>query len=378
VKLVRESFLAPSDAGILSREAMQNRFHAPAHTMNLEELQYDLPAERIAQTPAEVRDQSRLMVLDRTAGTMTHHRFRDLPTFLRSGDVLVLNETRVIRAKFSVTRASGGRIEGLFLSEPDPGTWAVMLKPSRRLRVGEILDTGHKSHRLVLTESLGGGRWRLRPDPPHSAAHLLEQIGTTPLPPYIKRAPADTREAEDRKRYQTVYATNPGSVAAPTAGMHFTRELLHVIEQAGITIARLTLQVGLGTFQPVTAKRLEDHPMHREAYELPAEATATINDARQAGGRIVAIGTTSVRVLETCADDQGNLGPAGGSTDLLIAPPYKFRAVDALVTNFHLPGSTLLALVYAFAGREKILDAYEEAIRNDYRFYSYGDAMLIV
>jgi len=348
--------------------------------VNVDELDYALPPERIAQAPTAVRDQSRLLILDRSDGSVSHGRFSDLPRFLHAGDVLVLNETRVLPARFAARRQSGGRVEGLFLLEVEAGVWEVMLKPSARLRVGEVLATAVGSGSFELIASLGGGRWRIRVDASRSVSEILETIGTAPLPPYIKRGrtEAASRTDEDRTRYQTVYAVDPGSVAAPTAGLHFTEPLLTEIEAAGVTVARLTLHVGLGTFQPVSVKRLEDHDMHREWYDLPAATARSIESARQGGGRIVAVGTTSVRVLETCATSDGQLEAASGWTDLLISPPYAFRAVDTLVTNFHLPRSTLLALVFAFAGRERILAAYDEAIREGYRFYSYGDAMLVV
>jgi S-adenosylmethionine:tRNA ribosyltransferase-isomerase len=346
--------------------------------MNVRDLQYDLPSELIAQHPAEPRDASRLLVLDRGASRLTHTHFRQLPDHLRGGDCLVINQTRVLPARFFATRRTGARVEGLYLASQSDNCWLVLLRPARRLRAAEALTVAGGPWSLELIERIEKGQWLLRPHPEVSVQTFLEQVGVTPLPPYIKRPHQRYDDHSDRQRYQTVYAAQPGAVAAPTAGLHFTPALLKQIQAANIRIAPLTLHVGLGTFEPITAQRLHDHRMHAEAYDLPAAAAGEINAARSSGGRIVCVGTTCARVLETCAASDGSVRPAAGQTDLFIYPPYRFRAVDALLTNFHLPGSTLLALVFAFAGREQILHAYQEAVHLRYRFYSYGDAMLIL
>ena len=345
---------------------------------------YELPAERIAQHPPAERGCSRLMALDRSSGNVSHHVFANLPGLLRGGDVLVVNDTHVVPARFFAHRATGGRIEGLFLREVCVGRWEVLLKGASRCRRGEGLELGDVC--LRLGESLGRGRWLVEVSPARPAVGILEQVGRTPLPPYIRReAAAD--DTTDRRRYQTVYANRPGAVAAPTAGLHFTDELLAELGRAGVEIVRLTLHVGLGTFAPVTVENVWDHQMHAEWFELSAEAADHLNAARAAGHRIIAVGTTAVRVLETVAAEKDTrclFSAAGGWTDIFIYPPAEFRAVDAMVTNFHLPRSTLLMLVAAFCepggtgGTRMICDAYAEAIKQEYRFYSYGDAMLIV
>jgi len=319
------------------------------------------------------------MVLDRASGRVTHRTFRDLSELLRPGDGLVLNKTRVMPARFSARRRTGGRLSGLFLGEPAPGRWSVLLTGAARLRSGEALTLDGGPWTLTLCARGERGQCDCRLDPPGAAGDVLSRIGRAPLPPYIRRSPdADpATDRDDLRRYQTVYARTPGAVAAPTAGMHFTAALLDRLRDRGVTTAELVLHVGLGTFAPVETDDLADHPMHREWYDLPGAAVETIARTRAAGGRVVAVGTTTVRVLETC-HREGRLHAATGWTDLLIQPPYAFGATGALLTNFHLPGSTLLALVFAFAGRAAILRAYREAIQRGYRFYSYGDAMLIV
>jgi S-adenosylmethionine:tRNA ribosyltransferase-isomerase len=297
---------------------------------------------------------------------------------MRPGDTLVVNRTRVVPARFFATRDSGGLVEGLFLSGASDGCWLALVKAGGRLRAGEKLQFRDGPWTMELVEARGGGEWLIRPEVNLPAHTILERVGRTPLPPYIRRSREDPREGEDRGRYQTVYAEQPGAVAAPTAGLHFTGELLDELAAHGVGVVRLTLHVGLGTFKPVTAERLQEHEMHREVYELPASAAEGINRARAAGGRAVCVGTTTVRTLETCTDDGGVVHPGTGETALFIYPPYRFKAVDVLLTNFHLPGSTLLALVFAFAGREAVRAAYRDAIQQRYRFYSYGDAMLIV
>ncbi|HUW83090.1 MAG TPA: tRNA preQ1(34) S-adenosylmethionine ribosyltransferase-isomerase QueA [Phycisphaerae bacterium] len=346
--------------------------------MQLADLQYHLPPELVAQTPIEPRDASRLLVLERSTGRLTHTHFRELPRMLRAGDALVLNQTRVVPARFFARRTTGGLVEGLFLSLAAEGCWLALLKAAGSLRPGEKLHFQDAPWAFVLVEPRGQGQWLVRPDVDLPGYTILERVGRTPLPPYIKRSHDDPREGQDSGRYQTVYADQPGAVAAPTAGLHFTGELLDELTALGVGIARLTLHVGLGTFKPVTTECLQEHHMHSELYELPASAAEQINRGRASGGRIVCVGTTTVRTLETCAAADGSVHPGTGETDLFIYPPYRFKAVDVLLTNFHLPGSTLLALVFAFAGREATLAAYQQAIDRRYRFYSYGDAMLIL
>jgi len=341
-------------------------------------LQYDLPADLIAQEPVPQREQCRLMVLRREAGSIEHHRFADLPAMLEPRDLLVLNRSKVLPARFDAYRSTGGRIEALFVQEDERGQWQVLLRGRGRLRLGERLSLGRQRWRMRLLDRLQRGLWRVQIEPADPAEAVLEQVGRMPVPPYIRRKGDDPREPQDRLWYQTVFAQEPGSVAAPTAGLHFSEALLGRLEQKDVRPAYLTLHVGLGTFQPIEVEDLAEHQMHAERYDLPPETAEQINARRAGEGRIVAVGTTVVRVLETCADAAGQVRPGCGWTDLFIYPPYRFRAVDALITNFHLPGSTLLALVFAFAGRDFALRAYAEAIRLRYRFYSYGDAMLIL
>jgi S-adenosylmethionine:tRNA ribosyltransferase-isomerase len=353
--------------------------------MKTTDLHYELPPELIAQKPADPRDSARLLVLHKADGRIENRVFRDLPSYLSPKDCLVINRTKVVPARFTSRRATGGRIEGLFVSERSPGDWQVMLEGAGRLRVGETLRLSSADEQsetrwgLEFLGHIGDGLCDVRLQPADPAEGVLSSIGRMPLPPYIKREGAGDEGLDklDRAEYQTVYARQAGAVAAPTAGLHFTPEMLESLRTQGLVTAELVLHVGLGTFAPVKVENLADHRMHREWYDLPGASVSTIESARKTGGRIVAIGTTSVRVLETCSRN-GPLRAGSGWTDLLIYPSYEFQSTDVLVTNFHLPGSTLLALVYAFAGREMIRDAYETAIREGYRFYSYGDAMLIV
>jgi S-adenosylmethionine:tRNA ribosyltransferase-isomerase len=319
-------------------------------------------------------------VLHRATGQIEHRVFLDLPEYLTSRDCLVVNRTRVLPAKFAAFRETGGRIGGLFIREEKPGEWVVLLAGAGRLRAGERLRLGVGKWSMAIMQRGERGECRVNVDPPDPAVEVLEATGDAPLPPYIRRSgnePADSRRY-DRRRYQTVYADAPGAIAAPTAGLHFTPALLDKIRRdVGAMMVDVVLHVGLGTFQPVEADDLAQHRMHREWYSLSPDSAAAMGRARAGGGRCVAVGTTSVRVLETCAAG-GPLQPQSGWTDLCIYPPYSFRATDVLVTNFHLPGSTLLALVFAFAGRDAIMRAYEEAVQERYRFYSFGDAMLIL
>ena len=324
----------------------------------LSDYQFDLPQELIADRPAPRREESRMLVIDRAAGSLAHRRFSDLPGLLKPSDLLVLNDSRVIPARL---HDATGKIEILLLEQRDPLHWTAMVRPGKKMRVGATVEVAGTS--ATVLEILGDGTRLLAfASPPD-----LERHGEMPIPPYFHR-PAD---AQDRERYQTVYARDPGSVAAPTAGLHFTPEIL-----ASIPHAFVTLHVGAGTFQPVKSDDLSGHRMHREHYTLPPETAARINETKASGGRIIAVGTTTTRVLES--QPPGPLQGTVGSTEIFIHPPYEFQRVDALLTNFHLPGSTLLMLVSAFAGRDLIMEAYAEAIREKYRFFSYGDCMLIV
>jgi S-adenosylmethionine:tRNA ribosyltransferase-isomerase len=350
--------------------------------MKLKQFDYSLPRELIAQEPLTDRDSSRLMVLNRRAETIEHCQFYNLPQYLRRGDLLVANDTRVIPARLYGKKESGGRVELLLLRFLENGaegsqTWECLLNSRRKPLPQAKLFFSPDFHGEVL-EAEGGGKWKVRLHYQGSFEESLTAAGKTPLPPYIERNEDSASEFLDRERYQTVYAAKRGAVAAPTAGLHFTQKLLDEIRQAGADVVFITLHVGLGTFQPVREERIEDHRMHKEYYCLSRSAAEQINRARSEGRRIICIGTTATRTLETRADDNGMVHPGEGFTQLYIYPGYSFKAVDALITNFHLPKSSLLLLVSAFAGHGCILRAYEEAIREKYRFYSYGDAMLIV
>ncbi len=349
--------------------------------MKAETLRYYLPPELIAQQPAQVRDSSALLVLDRSAGGLSDSRFDRLGDWLRAGDCLVLNDTKVLPARFFARRRTGARLEGLFLHETSPGLWDVMIKGTRKLKTGDtiILKGKDKSDfcEAQIVEMRQGGHCILKIDAAETLEAVLDGIGFPPLPPYIKRGDDPATARVDRLRYQTVYARRAGAVAAPTAGLHFTDKLVKQLTQAGICFARITLHVGAGTFKPIETEDIEDHRIHPERFDIDAENAELINTTRDKGGRIIAVGTTTTRALETAAVSS-RLGATGGTTDLFITPGYEFRIVDAMVTNFHLPRSTLLALVAAFAGLDNILAAYRHAIEKRYRFYSYGDAMLIV
>jgi S-adenosylmethionine:tRNA ribosyltransferase-isomerase len=352
------------------------------NSLGPQDFSYALPEGLIAQAPAPQRQSSRLLHLVRQKNELIDRVFGDLPTLLRPGDLLVLNDTRVLPARFFARRSSGGKIEGLFVRREQDGSWLVMLRGAARCRQGEKLNLD-AMYGLVLAEKLEAGQWRVQPQPPEEPAVVLGRVGKTPLPPYIRRGVDEGAGDEiDRARYQTVYARQDGAVAAPTAGLHFTPRMLEDLLARGVRRAFVTLHVGPGTFVPVKAAALAQHPMHGEWYDLPADTAAQIAQTRRDGGRVVAVGTTVVRVLETAAR-QGPLGPQRGWTKLFIYPPAEFAVVDVLITNFHLPASTLLMLVAAFCspgrgeGREQILAAYRHAVAQGYRFYSYGDAMLI-
>lgn len=342
--------------------------------MLVSEFDYDLPEELIAQEPLSPRDHSRLMVLHRDTKTWEHRHFYDLPSYLAPGDVLVLNETRVFPARLLGKRAgTGGRVELLLVHPLPDGRWEGLVRPSRRLRTGDRLEFGDGRLVAQVEDDCGEGRRvvSLTADGKDVMA-AIEAIGRVPVPPYIKKP------LHDPGRYQTVYARNTGSVAAPTAGLHFTPELLQSIAQKGVHEVYITLHVGIGTFRPVRVENVEEHVMDEEFYEIPAKAAAEINHARSQGGRVVAVGTTVCRTLESAVGADGLLQCQSTSTDLFIRPGHQWRAVDALITNFHLPRSTLLMLVSSFAGREFVMAAYREAIEQRYRFYSFGDAMLIL
>ena len=350
--------------------------------MRIEELDYDLPEGLIAQEPAARRDASRLLVLDRGSGAITHRAFADLPSLLRTGDLLVVNDAAVFPARLDLRRPTGGRFDALLL-EPDPTDplrWEALLNAHGKLRAGERLAVERADGVFLVPEARRAGGWTVRFEGADDVRALAGRAGRVPLPPYIRRdRGADARDAADRERYQTVYARDPVAAAAPTAGLHFTPEVLRACEERGARRAAVTLAVGPGTFRPVKAERVEDHRMHSERWRIPVAAADAVRAARAAGGRVVAVGTTVVRTLEAAAAASPDGLPAAGegSTDLFLLPGHRFRCVDALLTNFHLPRSTLLALVMAFAGRDAVLAAYREAVRERYRFFSYGDAMWI-
>lgn len=349
--------------------------------MRTEELNYELPEELIAQFPPGRRGESRLLVYDRDSGELTDSRFMRIGEFLQPGDCFVLNDTKVLPARFYGRRTSGGRLEGLFVSQQTPCLWTVMLKRLRRVSRGERIylqdSEGKDFCRAEVVEKPGEGLCRIKVEAGGGAKKVLGKIGFAPLPPYIKRDTDDKIEFMDRRRYQTVYARRDGAVAAPTAGMHFTQGLIEELRGLGFNFAYVTLHVGPGTFRPVTSQRLEEHKMDRESFKIDQENAGIVNKCKATGGRVIAVGTTSVRVLESVASD-GKVKAGEGQTELFIRPGFDIQVVDALVTNFHLPKSTLLALVAAFCGTPEILRVYRYAVQQQYRFYSYGDAMLIL
>ena len=349
--------------------------------MKTEKLHYDLPPELIAQQPLDVRSDSRLLVLNRSGGDILDTRFTSIGDFLSPGDCLVLNDTKVVPARFFARRSTGARLEGLFLAERIEGDWTVYLKGIRKLKTGDrfYLKDREKADfcEAILIEKVGQGKCRLELKTDMDARNILKKIGFPPLPPYIKRDDDTAAAAMDMSRYQTVYARHAGAIAAPTAGLHFTEPLIEQLKGSGIDFAFITLHVGEGTFKPIATENLEDHQIHQERFSLNEENAEIINKTRDRDGRIIPVGTTSIRVLETITADS-KVAAADGITELFITPGYAFKITDALITNFHLPRSSLLALVAAFAGLEKILTAYHHAIEQRYRFYSYGDAMLII
>jgi len=348
--------------------------------MDVHEFQYDLPPHLIAQHPSEKRDHSRLMVLDRRSGRITHRFFFEIVRELIPGDTLLVNNTRVIKAKLVGRKETGGGVEVLLTKRiesrsPDQEIWKCLVKSSKRPHTGTII---HFDPDLV-GEILAGpeGVWTIRLSSRGGFKQVLERVGRMPLPPYIKRRNKPELET-DRQRYQTIFATEEGAIAAPTAGLHFTPSLIYEIQGAGVSIIPLTLHIGVGTFQPVRTAKIEEHQMPEETFHISSETAKTINRVKREGGRIIAVGTSTTRSLESSVDAHGQVVSRYGSTDLFIYPPFRFQVVDVLLTNFHLPGSTLIMLVSAFATRDLIFQAYREAIRKGYRFYSYGDAMLIV
>ena len=339
--------------------------------MKKSDFYFDLPEELIAQTPLSERDASRLLCLDRATGELVHRHFHDMVSLLSPGDCLVINDSKVLPARLLGRRPTGGAAELVLLRDLGDDCWECLCRPGRRLREGAEIVFGDGQLIATVEEILSGGNRRMHFQYDGIFLEVLDALGKMPLPPYIKE------ELEDRDRYQTVYARELGSAAAPTAGLHFTPELLDKIRSKGVFIAPVTLHVGLGTFRPVKEDEIEQHEMHSEYCIIPEETARTVNACKDAGGRIIAVGTTSCRTLESFSDGNGILSPCSGWTDIFIYPGYRFRCVDALITNFHLPESTLIMLVSAFAGREQILHAYEEAIRERYRFFSFGDAMFI-
>lgn len=339
--------------------------------MRLDELDYDLPEDLIAQHPAPERHDARLLVADRAAESIAVDRFRNLPEYLRPGDCLVMNDTQVIRARLRGQKPTGGQAEIFLLRELSPGEWAALVRPSAKIKPGTPIRL--KSGVEAIVEDRLGERERRVRFPEPDVLALLEAAGEIPLPPYIKR---DGEEAADLTRYQTVYAEKPGAVAAPTAGLHYTDEVFDALREKGVRWTRLTLHVGYGTFLPITAENIADHSLEAEEFHIGDDAARVLNETREGGGRIVAVGTTSTRVLES--QWNGGFSEGTGRTGHYIHPPYAFRAVDALQTNFHLPRTSLLALVYAFGGVDLVKRAYAAAIAERFRFYSYGDTMLIV
>jgi S-adenosylmethionine:tRNA ribosyltransferase-isomerase len=346
--------------------------------MRIEDFDYQLPEELIAQHPPARRDAARMIVLDRAQARWHDSRFTELPAYLRAGDVVVINDTRVFPARLAgVREPSGGRVELFLIEERGPQTWEALARPARRLQTGARVQFGAGRLRAEVVATLAEGRRLLRFDcDEQSFESLLEELGQTPLPPYIKRE-GESVEA-DRERYQTVYARERGAIAAPTAGLHFTPQVIAELQARGVRVVPLTLHVGYGTFEPVRATRLQDHKVLPERYIISEEAASSINRARAEGGRVLAIGTTTTRALESAMNKEGRIQAGARSAELTITPGYEFRAVDALLTNFHLPRSSLLVLVSSFAGRETLLAAYRHAVAERYRFYSYGDCMLII
>ncbi len=334
---------------------------------------FDLPPELIAQTPIEPRDHSRLLHLDRFSGELSHHHFYDLPDLLKAGDVLIVNDSRVLPARLYGDREdTGAHIEVVLLEQKQIDLWEVLVRPGKKAKPGHVLIFGDGILRGEIVDVLEGGNRLIRFTHEGNFYDVIDHIGQMPLPPYIKE------KLQDKERYQTVYSKEVGSAAAPTAGLHFTKDLMKTLTERGIKIGYVTLHVGLGTFRPVKVENIEEHKMHSERYYMPEATAHLIREAKEAGNRVIAVGTTSCRTLESVAQKYGDFKECSGSTDIFIYPGYTFQAIDGLITNFHLPESTLIMLVSAFAGYDHVMKAYEEAVRERYRFFSFGDAMLII
>lgn len=340
--------------------------------MELKEFYYDLPEELIAQVPIKKRDESRLMVLDRKKQTIEHKVFKDILDYLQPGDCLVRNNTKVIPARIYGKKETGANVEFLLLNNIEGDIWESIVRPGNKLHVGTKVTFGDGKLNAEILEVMEGGTRKVKFTYNGIFNEILDEIGMMPLPPYIHE------ELKEKDRYQTVYAKYQGSAAAPTAGLHFTEELLEKIREKGVEIANVTLHVGIGTFRPVKVEKIEEHHMHSEHYYIKQEDVDKINNARKNGGRIISVGTTSCRVLESIADENGFVKETEGDTSIFIYPGYKFKCIDGLITNFHLPESTLLMLVSALAGKDYIMNAYNEAVKERYRFFSFGDAMLIL
>ena len=340
--------------------------------MKLSEFDFDLPEHLIAQTPLEKRDTSKLLVLHKNSGQIDHRHFYDIVDYLKPGDILVRNNTKVIPARlFGIKEETNGHVEVLLLKEVSHNTWECLVGNARIVKLGTIITFGEGLLKAKCIEIKEEGIRVFEMIYDGIFYEILDQLGTMPLPPYIKE------KLNDKNRYQTVYAREEGSAAAPTAGLHFTKELLAEIKEMGVNLAFVTLHVGLGTFRPVNVDNIEDHVMHKEFYHIEKEAADIINQTKANGGRVIAVGTTSIRTLESAAKEDGSISPIAEETGIFIYPGYKFKIVDSIITNFHLPKSTLIMLISAFAGREYVLSAYEEAVKEKYRFFSFGDAMFI-
>lgn len=339
--------------------------------MKTSDFYFDLPQELIAQTPIEKRDASRLLVLNKETGEVEHKHFYDLPTFLKPGDCLVLNNSRVLPARLFGRRSGGGACEVLLLIDRGEKVWECLARPGKKLRTGAKISFGDGELTAEVVGEVEGGNRLVRFDYEGIFLETLERLGKMPLPPYIKE------ELEDSERYQTVYSKVVGSAAAPTAGLHFTEELLAKVQEMGVKVCYVTLHVGLGTFRPVKAENLDEHEMHSEYCVISQETADIINQTKREGGRVICVGTTSCRTIESWANDDGSMEAKAGWTNIFIYPGYKFKVLDCLITNFHLPESTLIMLVSALAGRENVMNAYEQAVQERYRFFSFGDAMFI-